>query len=467
MWRRGVSFAVLGLAWGLCALPPAEAFAEEGRFSPEAIRAAIDRARRTGFESADPLVVSSVRPPAAVATVQGPPQGPATPEQAPPQLEAGGEPVFGPGVYARTLEMHRRYEAIEAQGGWPQTPAEARALKPGATGPLVRGLRERLAISGDLEEGAAGEIFDEALSAAIKRFQRRHGLSQTGRVGPLTLKALNVPVEHRINQLAASAHRLYGNGFEFGRRYVVVNIPGAIAEAVEDGRVVSRHVAIVGRPDRPSPVIEARIRSINLNPVWTAPESIVRRDIADKILADPGFLEANHMRLVDHRGQPVDPAGVDWAAVKSMKALPFLLRQDPGPMNALGAIKIDMPNTLAVYMHDTPKKELFRQDLRFNSSGCARIEGVERLAAWLLAGEGVDEAELQARIAFGDRSVIPMKKAVPVAWVYLTGWGDADGLAQFRDDIYGLDTYEGVARTTIRRKAKPAAAPAPSPGGAN
>jgi L,D-transpeptidase YcbB len=276
-----------------------------------------------------------------------------------------------------------------------------------------------------------------------------------------------VPVATRINQLAASAHRLYANGFPFSNRYVVVNIPGATVEAVEGGFVALRNAAVVGRPDRPSPVIQAKISSVNLNPTWTAPDTVVKNDIADKILANPNFLTENKMRLVDLVGQPIDASTIDWRALKARKTVPFLLKQEPGPLNALGQIKIDMPNTMAVYMHDTPKKELFKSDMRFHSSGCARIENVHDLATWLLLPQGVDSDEITARISFGDTSQIRLKQSVPVAWVYLTGWGGADGTVQFRDDIYGLDTYAGIEVTTLRKRtanAVPVQPTTPAPG---
>ncbi len=150
---------------------------------------------------------------------------------------------------------------------------------------------------------------------------------------------------------------------------------------------------------------------MNLNPTWTAPDTVVKNDIADKILANPSFLTENRMRLVDFKNKPVDAATVDWKALKKRKTVPFLLKQDPGPLNALGAIKIDMPNTLAVYMHDPPKKELFRSDVRFHSSGCARVENVPDLAAWLLKPQGIDREELDARISFGDTSRITAEEA--------------------------------------------------------
>jgi murein L,D-transpeptidase YcbB/YkuD len=364
------------------------------------------------------------------------------------------EPGYGPKTYDRTLEALVTHEDIAGRGGWPKVPAGATALKPDSQGPDVALLKRRLMLSGDLAPDALpGEVYDEAVVAAVKRFQRRHGLSELGTVGRLTLKALNVPVEVRLNQLTATLERLKGNGFNFTDRYVVVNIPGASAEAVENGTVQRRHLAVVGRADRQSPVLQANITSVNLNPYWTVPMSIVKADIIPHMRKDPQFIAKSNMKLLGAENKEIDPASVNWATLTNPY---FYVRQDPGPTNSLGQLKIDMPNTEAVYMHDTPKKSLFRNDVRFNSSGCARIEGVRELAAWLLQGTEWTLPAIEAEIAKGERKDIRLKKAVPVAWVYMTGWQDAEGLVQFRDDIYGLDTPQGIVTSTIQpRRPKP------------
>jgi murein L,D-transpeptidase YcbB/YkuD len=364
------------------------------------------------------------------------------------------EPSYGPNTYDRTLEALIAHEDIAVRGGWPKVPAGITALKPDAQAPEVAVLKRRLVLSGDLPADALpGDVYDANVVAAVKRFQLRHGLSDLGTVGRLTLKALNTPVEVRLNQLTATLERLKGNGFSFSERYVVVNIPGASVEAVENGLVQRRHLAIVGRPDRPSPVLQANITSVNLNPTWTVPTSIVKADIIPHMRKDPGFLAKSHMRLLGAENREIDPATVNWA---SLTAPYFTVRQDPGPDNSLGQMKIDMPNSEAVYLHDTPKKSLFRNDVRFNSSGCARVEGVRDLGAWLLEGTEWTPAAIEAEIAKGERKNIPLKKAVPVAWVYLTGWQGADGMVQFREDIYGLDTPQGIVTSTIlARKARP------------
>lgn len=365
-----------------------------------------------------------------------------------PAAEADPVPLYAPGTFERTAEAYRFYERLQAEGGWQSMDPRSAGLKPGDRGGLVAALKTRLSLEGDLDS-SSDSVFDAALETALKRFQRRHGLSETGRVGRLTLKALEVPIATRLNQLAASLHRLKDNGFKFADRYVVVNIPGAAVEAVEDGKVVQRHVAVVGRPDRPSPVLQARIQAVNLNPTWTAPASVVKADIVPKVRADHAFLFKNNMRVLNAAGAEVDPNTVDWSGKHDPT---FMLRQDGGPGNALGQVRIDMPNTLAVYMHDTPKQELFRSDVRFHSSGCARVEGVRDLAVWLLRDLKYDRATLDAAIASGERTDLKLPKPVPVAWVYLTGWAAGDGTIQFRDDIYGLDTAEGLTTSTIRAR---------------
>jgi L,D-transpeptidase YcbB len=343
-------------------------------------------------------------------------------------------------------------------------PSAIQGMKTGSRGGLVEQLKVRLILTGDLEPDAAGgDAFNKSTEDALKRFQLRHGLSQTGSVGRLTTRALNVPVDVRLNQLRASIHRLEGNAFAFTQRYVVVNIPGAQVEAIDNGVVERRHVAIVGRPDRPSPVLATRITAVNLNPTWTVPMSIIKADIMPHMAKDPTWLAKHNMRVIGAGNQEVDPKTIDWKTPRNPN---FFIRQDPGPLNSLGTLRIDMPNTHAVFMHDTPKKELFRNDVRFNSSGCARVDGVRDLASWLLKGtEWEDRSRIDAAITTNERKDIKLTKAVPIAWVYLTGWAAGDGMIHFRDDIYGLDTPEGLVTSTIspRKPAsvKPAAAPLP------
>ena len=372
-------------------------------------------------------------------------------------------PLYGPQTLEHTRAALAFYEELAAGGGWPMLPPQIAGLKAGSRGGTVEQLKVRLILTGDLDPDAAGgDLFDKATEDALKRFQVRHGLSQTGAVGRLTTRALNVPIDVRLNQLRASIHRLEGNAFTFTSRYVVVNIPGAQVEAIDNGVVERRHVAIVGRPDRPSPVLATRITAVNLNPTWTVPMSIIKADIMPQMAKDPTWLAKHNMRVIGAGNQEIDPKTIDWKTPRNPN---FYVRQDPGPTNSLGTIRIDMPNSHAVFMHDTPKKELFRNDVRFNSSGCARVDGVKDLALWLLRGSDWDQTKIDAALVIGERKDIKLSRSVPIAWVYLTGWAAGDGMIHFRDDIYGLDTPEGLVTSTIspRKPAviKPAAAPAP------
>lgn len=403
--------------------------------------------------------------PARAAMAQPAPQTPqAVVEEAKAALPQHSHPMYGPQTLEHTRAALAFYEELSSSGGWPMLPGSIQGLKAGSQGWLVEQLKVRLILTGDLEPDAAGgDVFNKATEEALKRFQVRHGLSQTGSVGRLTTRALNVPVDVRLNQLRASIHRLEGNAFAFTSRYVVVNIPGAQVEAIDNGVVERRHVAIVGRPDRPSPVLATRITAVNLNPNWTVPMSIIKADIMPQMAKDPTWLAKHNMRVIGAGNLEVDPRTIDWKTPRNPN---FFVRQDPGPLNSLGTMRIDMPNTHAVFMHDTPKKELFRNDVRFNSSGCARVDGVRDLASWLLKGtEWEDRTRIDAAIATSERKDIKLTKAVPIAWVYLTGWAAGDGMIHFRDDIYGLDTPEGLVTSTItpRRPAtvKPAAAPMP------
>ncbi|HWP14027.1 MAG TPA: L,D-transpeptidase family protein [Xanthobacteraceae bacterium] len=354
------------------------------------------------------------------------------------------EPTFDEGTYNRINEALLSYSAIEVRGGWPQMPKVT--LEPGASGPHVSKLRQRLAVTEDLPpELADGDIYDMMLTEAVKRFQIRHGLPETGTVGPQTIEALNAPVTKRIRQLVASLDRLNGMNFVFGQRYVVVNIPAAVAEAVEDGKVARRYVTVVGKTDRPSPTLTANITAVNINPTWTVPLSILKKDIVTKMRKDPSYVSRLRMRVLDSAGNEIDPASVDWNSDRTPN---FTVRQDSGDGNALGNLRIDMPNSYSVYMHDTNHKEFFSADYRFQSSGCTRVQGVQDLAAWILKDkEGWSRKEIDAEIATGKRTTVRLARPMPVAWIYLTGWASPDGTIHFRKDVYDLDPKPAVATT--------------------
>jgi murein L,D-transpeptidase YcbB/YkuD len=352
-------------------------------------------------------------------------------------LALSHEPTFDEGTAQRIKEAALSYSDIAIRGGWPMLPPDAK-FATGMAGPNDDLLRKRLIITGDLADDKSSGPFDEAVIEAVKRFQVRHGLAPTGTVTPRTITALNVSVHKRIRQLEASLERLEEIKFSFGQRYVVVNIPAAFAEAVENDTVVRRYRVIVGKTEKPSPTLTAEITSVNLNPTWTVPPSIAKTEISTHMRKDPGYLSRMHMEVLDGHDNPIDPHSVDWSGAHTPN---FTVRQQSGTWNALGAVKIDMPNSYSVYMHDTNQRNLFSDDYRFDSHGCSRVDNVRDLAAWLLQEEMPkwNRAAIDAAIATGQRQDIGLPKRVPVAWIYLTAWMTRDQTVQFRNDIYDQD----------------------------
>ena len=338
----------------------------------------------------------------------------------------------------RIKEAALSYSDIAVRGGWPAIPADAK-FAIGVAGPE----RRSVAQAPDHHRRSRRRqghraVSTRTLAEAVKRFQARHGLAPTGTVTPRTLAALNVPVQKRIKQLEASLERLENMNFSFGQRYVVVNLPAAFAEAVENDKVVRRYRVIVGKTEKPSPTLTAEITSVNLNPTWTVPSSISKTEISAHMRKDPGYLARMHMEVLDAHDAPIDPHSVDWSGTRTPN---FTVRQQSGTWNALGAVKIDMPNPYSVYMHDTNQRNLFSDDYRFDSHGCSRVDNVRDLAAWLLQEEMPkwNRAAIDAAIATGQREDIALPKKVPVAWIYLTAWMTRDQTIQFRNDIYDQD----------------------------
>jgi murein L,D-transpeptidase YcbB/YkuD len=378
---------------------------------------------------ANPAHVAPVKPAAAASSPES---------RSAAALALSHEPTYDEGTAQRIREAALSYSDLAVRGGWPVIPTEAKFAL-GVQGPHDDLLRQRLLISGDLAADKAAGPYDDAVAESVKRFQVRHGLAATGTITPRTLAALNVPVQKRIKQLEASLERLGNMNFAFGQRYVVVNLPATFAEAVENDHVVRRYRVIVGKTEKPSPTLTAEITSVNLNPTWTVPSSIAKTEISAHMRKDPTYLARMHMDVLDAHDNPIDPHSVDWSGTRTPN---FTVRQQNGAFNALGAVKIDMPNPYSVYMHDTNQRNLFSDDYRFDSHGCSRVDNVRDLAAWLLSEEMPkwNRAAIDAAIATGQRLDVALPKKVPVAWIYLTAWMTKDQTVQFRNDIYDQDT---------------------------
>lgn len=366
-------------------------------------------------------------------------------------------PVLGREAPVYMQQAIMQYQQIVQNGGWPEVPASQQRLQIGVSDPSVQALRQRLMVSGDLpREAGISSAFDSYVDGALKRFQARHGLPADGVSGEYTTKALNVSAQIRLAQLQTNLVRIQSMSGDLGQRHLMVNIPAAAIEAVENERVVLRNTAVVGRASRPTHVINSKIYEVILNPYWTAPRSIVEKDIVPLMQKDPTYLERNNIRLIDGKGQEVSPTAVDWFAPKAPN---LMFRQDPGKINAMSSTKINFHNPNNEYMHDTPQQGLFNKLMRFESSGCVRVQNVRDLTSWLLRDTpGWSRQEMERVIATRVNTPIKLAQEVPVYFVYITAWSAKDGVVQFRDDIYGKDGNAELALNTTAGMEQPAGA---------
>ncbi len=366
-------------------------------------------------------------------------------------------PVLGREAPVYMQQAIMQYQQIVQNGGWPEVPASQQRLQIGVSDPSVQALRQRLMVSGDLpREAGISSAFDSYVDGALKRFQARHGLPADGVSGEYTTKALNVSAQIRLAQLQTNLVRIQSMSGDLGQRHLMVNIPAAAIEAVENERVVLRNTAVVGRASRPTHVINSKIYEVILNPYWTAPRSIVEKDIVPLMQKDPTYLERNNIRLIDGKGQEVSPTTVDWFAPKAPN---LMFRQDPGKINAMSSTKINFHNPNNEYMHDTPQQGLFNKLMRFESSGCVRVQNVRDLTSWLLRDTpGWSRQEMERVIASRVNTPIKLAQEVPVYFVYITPWSAKDGVVQFRDDIYGKDGNAELALNTTAGMEQPAGA---------
>lgn len=347
-------------------------------------------------------------------------------------------PILSPDTAQAVEYAIQNYNDIVARGGWPMVPGDKK-LSLGLKDPNVVILRQRLIVTGDLAEGSGNsQTFDSYVDAGLRRFQARHGLPADGVAGQSTVNMMNVPASVRLGQLQTNLVRLRSMSGFLGERYVMINIPAAAIEVVEGGRVVSRHTAVVGKVDRPTPVLATKIYRVSFNPNWTVPASIIRKDLIPLMQKSPDYLTSKHIRIYDSAGVEVPPTSIDWHSDQATKG--YLFRQDPGDFNSLGTVRISFHNDEQVYMHDTPQKDIFGREQRFDSSGCIRVQNIRQVIGWLLRDTPEFPRERIDQIfKSGEQVNVNPKPEIPLYLQYISAWAMADGVTHFRDDIYNRD----------------------------
>lgn len=339
--------------------------------------------------------------------------------------------------YARLAKARHRMLAQMAAGGWgPQVPAKT--LKPGATGAAVVALRDRLVAMGYLARSAT-MTYGPEIQAAVRALQFDHGLTADGVAGETTMAAINADPQQRLAAVTVAMERERWANIERGKRHIWVNLTDFTAKIIDDGKVTFSTRAVIGSTmtDKRTPEFSHMMTYMEINPDWTVPPGIIRRDYLPKLQANPGAL--SHLQVVDSRGRVVPRSAINFGAY-SARNFPFNLRQPPGASNALGRVKFMFPNPWSIYLHDTPDKHLFARDNRAYSSGCVRLNDPFDFAYTLLAPQEADpKTAFHKVLDSGRQERIVLTPPVPVHLDYRTAFTDARGRLQFRVDIYGRD----------------------------
>lgn len=360
-----------------------------------------------------------------------------------------GFPTLSSANIEATKTAIKTYQDIVAQGGWPFVPDVL--VKPGEShADAIPVLRVRLSKTGELSgEPSTSDNLDADLVNALKSFQTNNGLTANGRLDKPTVQALNVPAEDRLKQLEVNLKRLTELAaiVKSQKKYVVVNIPAAQVEAVALNKVISRHTGVVGKVDRPTPLLRSTITEMNFNPVWRLPPTVITKDLIPQGRAlqaeGQSVLVKMGIDAYDGSGKKVDPEKIDWSGSKPNA---YSYRQQPGKTNPLGFVKINFASGESVYMHDSPSEGLFSSNFRAASSGCIRVHNIERLAYWLLGQNDEWDPERVAKMKeTGERLDVRLATPVPLHFVYISAWATEDGAIQFRRDLYNRDGVSEIA----------------------
>ena len=331
------------------------------------------------------------------------------------------------------------------------------APEPIATGDVVRlgqsdgrlpEVRARLADRGftsDVADGGDATVLDDSLSDQLRAFQKSAGVKATGLLGNKTIAALNrVDKVDEVPRLLNNMERLRWLPKSLGARHVFVNQAAFEVRVMDRGEQVWRSNVIVGKPLTQTAVFDDEIETVVFNPSWGVPPSIIANEYLPKLRNDPGYLDRIGFKVTDARGRVVSSDSVDWWSYGSK--VPYGIQQPPGHKNALGELKFLFPNAHNIYMHDTPNRELFDNEVRAFSHGCVRVQNPREFAEVLL---GWDREKVDQNTDSRQSQSVKLPAKVPVHITYFTAWPDENGKVQYFNDIYGRDKAMENARSAF------------------
>ena len=355
------------------------------------------------------------------------------------------EPPFA--GYRRTEQALARYIQLAHTDDGEELPNITKPVDPGQSYAGVPRLIRFLRLVGDLPPDATfpgdTQTYSGPLVDAVKRFQRRHGLDDDGRLGSGTIKQLNVPLRHRVLQLQLTLERWRWLPAEFSAPPIIVNIPDFRLRALDENNNVAMEMrVVVGKAMRTqTPVFTRDMTYVVLRPYWNVPPSILRSEIVPAIQRDRGYIARKNYEVTTNDGRVVTSGEISDGVLAQLREGKLAVRQKPGPTNALGLVKLIFPNEHNIYLHSTPSQSLFSRSRRDFSHGCIRVEKPAELAAWALRNNPgwTLERVLQGMQSGKDDVTVNLVKPVPVFIVYGTALAYENGDVHFSDDIYGHD----------------------------
>ena len=325
-------------------------------------------------------------------------------------------------AYRLLKEELRRYVEIAKNGGWQQLPTDAKQFKKGVSSPLIAALKRRLQVTGEMPYGDTSVIYTDTLVMGIKRAQQTFGYKPDGIITTTLLKELNVPVQHRVEQILVNMNRMRWMPQEPEGKLILVNIPEFVLHFFDGKNKVFDMAVVVGKEGHNTMMFTGKLSTVVFSPYWNVPPSIVRKEILPAMERNPNYLASQNMEITGEAG-----------------GLP-VIRQLPGDKNSLGRVKFLFPNSFNIYFHDTPAKSLFNKDKRAYSHGCIRLSDPVKMANYLLKDDSNWPPEkISAAMYSGNEKFVKLKDPIPVFITYYTAWVDENGLLNFREDIYKRD----------------------------